>query len=72
MRSETRAAQQTATVFHTENLNVYYGNFLALKNINIDIPKNKITAFIGPSERPNQELSRRRKGALLRSRSLRR
>ena len=49
MRSETRAAQQTATVFHTENLNVYYGNFLALKNINIDIPKNKITAFIGPS-----------------------
>lgn len=49
MRSETRAAQQTATVFHTEKLNVYYGNFLALKNINIDIPKNKITAFIGPS-----------------------
>lgn len=49
MRSETRAAQKTATVFHTENLNVYYGNFLALKNINIDIPKNKITAFIGPS-----------------------
>ncbi len=49
MRSETRAARQTETVFQTENLNVYYGNFLALKNINIDIPKNKITAFIGPS-----------------------
>ena len=28
---------------------MYYGNFLALKNINIDIPKNRITAFIGPS-----------------------
>lgn len=49
MRSETRTARQTDTVFHTENLNVYYGNFLALKNINIDIPKNRITAFIGPS-----------------------
>lgn len=49
MRSETRTARQTDTVFQTENLNVYYGNFLALKNINIDIPKNRITAFIGPS-----------------------
>lgn len=49
MRSETRTNQQTETVFHTENLNVFYGNFLALKNINIDIPKNRITAFIGPS-----------------------
>lgn len=49
MRSESPTAQLTQTVFHTENLNVYYGNFLALKNINIDIPKNRITAFIGPS-----------------------
>ena len=49
MRSESPTAQSTQTVFHTENLNVYYGNFLALKNINIDIPKNRITAFIGPS-----------------------
>lgn len=49
MRSETRTARQTDTVFQTENLNVYYGNFLALKNINIDIAKNRITAFIGPS-----------------------
>ena len=31
------------------NLNFYYGNFLALKNINLDIPENKVTAFIGPS-----------------------
>lgn len=49
MRSETRTNRQTETVFQTDNLNVYYGNFLALKNINIDIPKNKITALIGPS-----------------------
>ena len=32
-----------------ENLNLYYGGFQALKNININIPKNRITAFIGPS-----------------------
>jgi len=31
------------------NLNFYYGNFHALKNINLDIPENKVTAFIGPS-----------------------
>ena len=31
------------------NLNFYYGNFHALKNINLDIPVGKVTAFIGPS-----------------------
>ncbi|SEG11481.1 phosphate ABC transporter ATP-binding protein, PhoT family (TC 3.A.1.7.1) [Caloramator fervidus] len=36
-------------IIKIENLNFYYGNFLALKNINMDIYKNKITAFIGPS-----------------------
>ena len=30
-------------------LNFYYGAFHALKNINLDIPENKVTAFIGPS-----------------------
>ena len=49
MRSDTRTANQTETVFQTENLNVYYGNFLALRDININIPRNRITAFIGPS-----------------------
>ncbi len=33
----------------TENLNLYYGNFHALKNINISIPSQEITAIIGPS-----------------------
>ena len=32
-----------------KNLNFYYGSFHALKNINLDIPENKVTAFIGPS-----------------------
>lgn len=32
-----------------KNLNLYYGEKHALKNVNLDIEKNKITAFIGPS-----------------------
>ena len=32
-----------------KNLNFYYGSFHALKNINLEIPENKVTAFIGPS-----------------------
>ena len=31
------------------NTDLYYGDFHALKNINLDIPANQITAFIGPS-----------------------
>lgn len=31
------------------DVNVYYGDFRAVKNINLDIERNKITAFIGPS-----------------------
>ncbi|WP_411170477.1 phosphate ABC transporter ATP-binding protein PstB [Clostridium sp. MB05] len=31
------------------NLNLYYGENQALKNINIDLEENKVTAFIGPS-----------------------
>ena len=31
------------------NLNFYYGKFHALKNINLEIPSKKVTAFIGPS-----------------------
>ena len=31
------------------DMNLFYGDFQALKNINLDIPENRITAFIGPS-----------------------
>lgn len=31
------------------DLNLYYGSFQALKNINLRLEENKITAFIGPS-----------------------
>lgn len=36
-------------IFEAKNLNLYYGDKKALKNINIEIYKNKVTAFIGPS-----------------------
>ena len=31
------------------NVNLWYGDFKALKNINLDMRENEITAFIGPS-----------------------
>ncbi|MBS5794807.1 MAG: phosphate ABC transporter ATP-binding protein PstB [Lachnospirales bacterium] len=37
------------TKISVENLDLYYGAHQALKNINMNIEKGKITAFIGPS-----------------------
>jgi phosphate transport system ATP-binding protein len=36
-------------VFTISDLNLYYGDFQALKNINLNIQKNSVTALIGPS-----------------------
>ena len=35
--------------FNINNLELYYGDFHALKNVNLDISEKEITAFIGPS-----------------------
>lgn len=35
--------------FSIRNLNLHYGDFYALKNINFDIEANRVTALIGPS-----------------------
>lgn len=35
--------------FDIKNLDLYYGEFKALKSVNLEIEPNKITAFIGPS-----------------------
>ena len=35
--------------FEIKDLNLYYGDYHALKNINMDLAENEITAFIGPS-----------------------
>ena len=37
------------TKIHVTNMNLHYGDFHALKNINIDIPENQFCAMIGPS-----------------------
>ena len=35
--------------FTIENLDLFYGDFQALKSIHLALPANEITAFIGPS-----------------------
>lgn len=46
---EVPTLEKTDTVLRTEQLNIYYGDFLAVREISLGIPKNRITAFIGPS-----------------------
>ncbi len=36
-------------IIETKDLNFWYGDFHALKNINMEIESNTVTAFIGPS-----------------------
>ena len=40
---------QTISKFSVKDLNLFYGEFQALKNVNMEIKANEITAFIGPS-----------------------
>lgn len=35
--------------FTINKLNLYYGDFQGLKNVNLNLPSNEVTAFIGPS-----------------------
>lgn len=41
--------QNEEYVLQARNLSVYYGAFKAITDVNINIPRNKITAIIGPS-----------------------
>src|SRR5919107_1618 len=50
------AVSPAEMVFHdedaalrTEDMDVYYGAFRAVKHVSIDIPRKEITALIGPS-----------------------
>lgn len=36
-------------VLRTENVSIFYGAFEAVRNVYLDIPKNKVVALIGPS-----------------------
>ena len=49
MVNDLQTSRKTESVFRTENLNIYYGDFLAVRDVSIEIPKKAITAFIGPS-----------------------
>jgi phosphate transport system ATP-binding protein len=49
MESLISSARQTETVLKVENVDIYYGKFRAVRNVSLDVLKNKITAFIGPS-----------------------
>ena len=49
MNSAAVVATAIAPKILIRDLNFYYGKFHALKNINLEIPEHKVTAFIGPS-----------------------
>jgi len=37
------------TIISSRNFNAYFGNVHAVKNVNIDLPKNNVVAVMGPS-----------------------
>lgn len=41
--------QQDEPILQLRDVDIYYGNYKAVRSVNLDIPKNQITAFIGPS-----------------------
>ncbi|MFB2879289.1 phosphate ABC transporter ATP-binding protein PstB [Floridanema aerugineum] len=48
-KTNPEIVKSTDSVFQVRNANIYYGNFLAVRDVVMDIPRNQITAFIGPS-----------------------
>ena len=48
-RNEKQKVKSDRFVYQTEELNLWYGEKQALKNISLDIVENQITAIIGPS-----------------------
>lgn len=49
LRGRENASGQLEIAIKIENLNLHYGQKQALHNINMDIPKQRVTAYIGPS-----------------------
>ena len=49
MDTKVQAPADVKLKLAVKNLNFFYGKFHALKNINMELPENKVTAFIGPS-----------------------
>ena len=49
MTSILQATPATNTCLALENVSISYGSFEAVRNVHMDIPAGKVTAFIGPS-----------------------
>ncbi|MSS75691.1 MAG: phosphate ABC transporter ATP-binding protein [Methyloglobulus sp.] len=49
LRGRDLSPEQLEITIKIENLNLFYGQKQALHNINMDIPKRRVTAYIGPS-----------------------
>ncbi len=49
VKDQAPAAGAMEDKVSVRNLNFYYGDYLALKDINVNLYRNKVTAFIGPS-----------------------
>jgi len=49
MDAKVQNATPAKAKLSVRDLNFYYGKFHALKNVNMELPENKVTAFIGPS-----------------------
>jgi phosphate transport system ATP-binding protein len=49
IRSQEKIKDQHEICIKVENLNLFYGEKQALHNINMEMPKQKVTAYIGPS-----------------------
>ena len=47
--SAHRAIKGVETAITIKDFNLWYGDFQALKGVNLEIPRNRATAFIGPS-----------------------
>jgi phosphate transport system ATP-binding protein len=48
-RKSAAAPAMPPPKLRVRNLNFYYGGFRAIKNVNLEIPDRRVTAFIGPS-----------------------
>ena len=48
--SEDGSTGSKDIVLQVRNLNVYYEDFLAVKDVTMDVKKKSVTALIGPSD----------------------
>ncbi|MCQ8179822.1 phosphate ABC transporter ATP-binding protein PstB [Methylomonas sp. SURF-1] len=48
-RDDRSLSEKPETCIKVENLNLFYGQKQALHNVNMEMPRKKVTAYIGPS-----------------------